>query len=117
MLDLILQSSYVNILLVNISTAVLIVLLSIALETVPWLVERWETLSSTIKHQIFLFGSVVITFIITGLAYAGAGVGITLVHPYIWDGLLMTLVSSAAVYYISQLTYAGTVEVKKLLNK
>ena len=94
--------------LVNIITSALSVALSVALETVPQFKAWWNVFPH--KRLAWLGGCFVAPFVVVGLAYLGAPVGIANPGPFIWDGLSLALQAGFLAYFAGQAVFAGQKE-------
>lgn len=100
----------------EIIAAVLAGIMSLALEVVPGLAERWQTVSATWKRLIFLVGCLVIPLALVGLGCLGLSLGVK--APACGkDGVVMAIRLGFVAYFASQATYAviGKVEREKFL--
>lgn len=89
----------------EIIAAVLAGIMSLALEVVPGLAERWQTVSGTWKRLVFLVGCLVIPLALVGLGCVGITVGVK--PPACGkDGVVMAIRLGFVAYFASQAVYA-----------
>lgn len=89
----------------SVAATVLGVIVSIALEVVPGIKDKWDTWEY--KRAVWLGGSFAVTFGLVGMAYGGAPVFDVELGPFVWDGLLVAIQASTAVYFGGQVAYAA----------
>lgn len=92
--------------------AILGILVSLALESVPGLREWWAPWPG--KRLAWLAGCLLVPLVWVGLAYLGAPVGFAPIGPFIWDGLYVVLSAAFAAYYAGQGTFAAQANAGKL---
>ena len=88
----------------EIIAAVLAGIISLALEVVPGLAEKWQTVGDTWKRLVFLVGCLLIPLALVGLGCAGITLG---VKPPVCgkDGVVMAIRLGFVAYFASQVTY------------
>jgi len=88
----------------EIIAAVMAGIISLALEVVPGLAEKWQTVGDTWKRLVFLVGCLLIPLALVGLGCAGITLG---VKPPVCgkDGVVMAIRLGFVAYFASQVTY------------
>jgi len=88
----------------EIITAVMAGIISLALEVVPGLAQKWQTFGDTWKRLVFLVGCLLIPLALVGLGCAGITLGVK--PPACGkDGVVMAIRLGFVAYFASQVTY------------
>jgi len=88
----------------EIIAAVMAGIISLALEVVPGLAQKWQTVGDTWKRLVFLVGCLLIPLALVGLGCAGITLGVK--PPACGkDGVVMAIRLGFVAYFASQVTY------------